>query len=107
MRVSRLVHEPERFVEFHGSSLLRRCSFGLRESYSGQVGGCIERDSPEHARALGRGPLIFCTLQPETLYPEHSKIEIYTWGAKSYTLPAGATEAALVGHLANLKSGDV
>ncbi len=76
-------------------------------TYSGRIAGVIGRDSQEHRRALDRDPLIFRVVQPETLYPEHNRIEIYTWGVESYVLPAGSTGAALVGRLGSLREGDV
>ena len=76
-------------------------------TYSGRIAGVIGRGSQEHRQALDRDPLVFRTVQPETLYPEHNRIDIYTWGVESFVLPKGSTSAALRGRLENLREGDV
>ena len=76
-------------------------------TYCGHIAAAIERGSQEHRRALRRDPLVFRTVQPETLYPAHNRIAIYTWRTETYSLAKGATRAALCGHLEHLRSGDV
>jgi hypothetical protein len=41
------------------------------------------------------------------LFPEHNQLAFYTWGDTNCCLLAGATEATLLGTLANLQPGDV
>jgi hypothetical protein len=72
-----------------------------------RVPGCILEGSREHRRALEQDALVFQTMHPVTLYTEHDEIDVYTWGAEDYTLPRGATSAALRGHLPRLAAGDV
>jgi hypothetical protein len=72
-----------------------------------RVPGCVLAGSREHQRALEQGPLIFQTMTPVTLYPEHDELDVYTWGAEDYTLARGATSASLRGHLGRLAAGDV
>lgn len=73
----------------------------------GRVPGLVERGSRDELKARAAGPLVFQTLYPARLHPHHNRIEVYTWGATTYTLRAGTTRAALVGHLRHLHRGDV
>jgi len=57
--------------------------------------------------AVNAGVVVFEPMQGATLYPEHNLIYFYTWGDTDCCLPAGATEATLLGSLTNLKPGDV
>lgn len=74
---------------------------------SQRLPGLIEEGSRDYRRALDEGALVFQTLYPAVLYPEHEEMLIYTWGAEEFTLPRGGTEGALHGHLARLREGDV
>lgn len=49
----------------------------------------------------------FETMHPAVLHQAHNRMAIYTWGFDHYTLEAGCTQAALWGHLPNLRVGDV
>lgn len=68
---------------------------------------CIALGSDDHRRALEAGCLVFHSLYPVTLSPEHNELEIYTWGAEDFTLPQGASRATLRGHFPKLQAGDV
>ena len=72
-----------------------------------RVPGCVEEGSPEHRRAQEQQPLIFRTMMPVMLHPEHGELEVYTWGAADYTLARGARSASLRGHHQHLAAGDV
>jgi hypothetical protein len=50
---------------------------------------------------------IFESLQSATLFTELNQMDFYTWGDSDCCLPAGATEATLVGHLTRLSPGSV
>lgn len=76
-------------------------------TYTGRIPGVVERGSQEHRRALERDPLIYRVVDGGPLHPEHNRIAIYTWGVESFSLPAGTTQAALVGRLDHLRAGDV
>lgn len=76
-------------------------------TFSSRLPTAIEEGSEEHQRGLEEGVLVFQTLYPVTLRPEHDSFDIYTWGAESYSLPREATSAALVGHFPHLAAGDV
>jgi len=90
--------QPAGFVLPAGTQLLTMTS---------RVPGCILAGSREHQRALEQDPLIFQTMVPVVVYPEHSELDVYTWGAEDFTLARGATSAALRGHFAQLAAGDV
>lgn len=49
----------------------------------------------EVAEAIGRGAQVFETTQSVSLYPVQNCIQFYTWGARDYSLPTGATSATL------------
>jgi len=72
-----------------------------------RVPACLVAGSREHRRATEQDPLIFRTMMPVMLYPEHDELDVYTWGAEDYTLARGATSATLRGHLEKLAAGDV
>ncbi len=63
--------------------------------------------SEAYQQALGVGAVVFETLFPLVVRPEHHRIELYAWGAQEYGLPAGATSAALAGHFPALIPGEV
>ena len=90
--------ETEAFELPAGTELLTSC---------GQVPGLVRRGSRGEQKARAARPLVFQTLFPARLHPRHGRIEIYTWGASTYGLRAGATSAALIGHLPHLRSGEV
>lgn len=52
-------------------------------------------------------PVQFETMYEATLYPEHNRMPLYTWGASAAVLAAGSTSAALEGSFPNLAAGDV
>ena len=60
-----------------------------------------------HDELLARGAEVFETLEPATLFAAHNRLSVYTWGAREWSLAAGATRATLVGHLPHLACGDV
>jgi hypothetical protein len=72
-----------------------------------RVPDCVYEGSREYSLALEQGALVFQTLVPASLHPDHNQIDLYTWGAKDFTLSAGSTGAALRGHLEHLQAGDV
>lgn len=76
-------------------------------SYGGRIPVCIRKGSKEDLRARERGVVIFETMHPVTLFPTHNEMQLYTWGARDYMLPAGTTKAALEGHFPDLRAGDV
>ena len=80
---------------------------GTRLLTRSRVPNVVEAGSREYVRALEDGALVFQTVLPERLYPEHDQFDIYTWGAEDYALEPGATSAALVGHWPRLEAGDV
>lgn len=67
----------------------------------------LKPGSGNEERALQAGAVIFEPLYDAPLYPEHNQLLFYTWGEGGCCLPAGATEATLLGTLPNLKPGDV
>ena len=75
-------------------------------AYSGRLPTCFARGSVHHRQALESGTLVFQTMEPVTLRPDHNRLWIYTWGARNFKLQAGSTIAALRGHHA-LRRGDV
>jgi hypothetical protein len=50
---------------------------------------------------------IFASMQAATLFTEQNSMNFYTWGDANCCLPAGATQATLVGNLTTLKAGNV
>ncbi|HEX3532150.1 MAG TPA: putative baseplate assembly protein [Thermoanaerobaculia bacterium] len=72
-----------------------------------RVPACVLAGSREHLRALEQDPMIFQTMVPVVIYPEHNELDVYTWGAEDYTLARGATSASLRGHFGQLAAGDV
>jgi hypothetical protein len=72
-----------------------------------RIPGCILEGSRDHQKALEQDALVFQTMIPATLYPEHDQLDVYTWGAEDFTLARGATSASLRGHLGRLAVGDV
>lgn len=63
--------------------------------------------SVQHTAALEQGSLTFETMHPVRLYPRLNRMPVHSWGAEDYTLPRGATSAALAGHFYELAAGDV
>ena len=57
--------------------------------------------------AILSGVQAFEPMQDATLYEEQNQIRFYTWGDTGCCLPAGATEATLLGSLTSLRPGDV
>lgn len=57
--------------------------------------------------ALDAGVIVFEAMQDAVLYPEHNEMQFYTWGDTDCCLPAGATEATLLGSYSHLQPGDV
>ncbi|MCP3959025.1 MAG: hypothetical protein GY719_14330 [bacterium] len=75
-----------------------------------RVGGLpatIPFPSRHYDTALARGSLVFETLHPVRLRQEHNRMGLYAWSTDVYSLPAGATSAALEGHFPELREGDV
>jgi hypothetical protein len=57
--------------------------------------------------ALSAGVVVFEPMQDAVLYPELNRMSFYTWGDSNCCLPAGATEATLLGSYPSLQPGDV
>jgi hypothetical protein len=57
--------------------------------------------------ALDAGVIVFEPMQDADLFPEHNKLDFYTWGDTDCCLPQGATEATLLGSFPKLQVGDV
>ncbi len=57
--------------------------------------------------ALIAGVLVFEPMQDAVLHPELNQMFFYTWGDIDCCLPAGATEATLLGSFSNLQPGAV
>lgn len=57
--------------------------------------------------ALLAGVVVFEPMQDAMLYPELNQVSFYAWGNTDCCLPAGATEATLMGSFPNLQPGDV
>jgi hypothetical protein len=57
--------------------------------------------------AVASGVQVFEPMQDATLYEEQNEMRFYTWGDTGCCLPAGATEATLLGSLTSLQPGDV
>jgi len=68
--------------------------------------------TPVHSESFDQGfrqpsSNTFETLADTLAVPEHLAMTLYTWGAMEYSLPAGATSAALTGCFPDLEAGDV
>jgi Baseplate J-like protein len=63
--------------------------------------------SGNEAAAVLAGVVAFEPVCDAILYPENNQISFYTWGDTNCCLPAGATEATLLGPYPNLQEGDV
>jgi hypothetical protein len=50
--------------------------------------------------------IVFETMDPATLRPEHNQMLLYTWGNEDCCLPASALSAVLVGRYEFLRAGD-
>jgi hypothetical protein len=62
----------------------------------------------DNDRLLARADTVFETVHAlEELYADHVEISFYTWGDERCCLPAGATQATLLGPLPNLSAGQV
>ncbi|MBN1569759.1 MAG: putative baseplate assembly protein [Acidobacteria bacterium] len=57
--------------------------------------------------ALQKGQTVFEAMHDLAAFKDHNRMRFYTWGNTRCCLPAGATKATLLGHLPNLKAGDV
>lgn len=57
--------------------------------------------------ALDAGVVAFQPMQDANLYPAHNQMNFYTWGDSNCCLPAGATQATLLGTYPDLQIGDV
>src|SRR5262249_3243660 len=57
--------------------------------------------------ALDAGVIVFEAMQDAELFPEHNEMSFYAWGDTDCCLPAGATEATLLGTFDDLNVGDV
>ena len=66
-----------------------------------------QRDPGNEQAALDAGVVAFEPMQEALLFPEHNLMSFYTWGDANCCLPAGATEATLLGTFADLRVGDV
>ncbi len=55
----------------------------------------------------GSGPPVFATLEDVVLQPDQRLMQLYTWGEQVFSLPAGATRAALRGRPSGLRAGAV
>jgi uncharacterized phage protein gp47/JayE len=64
-------------------------------------------NSGNEEAAISNGVQVFEPMQDATLYEEQNQMRFYTWGDTGCCLPAGATEATLLGRLTTLKAGDV
>jgi Baseplate J-like protein len=76
---------------------------------TGEVGGATVLPATAVGEALSRGALVFETLHALPLRESRNQIALYAWGDDSAYLPAGATQATLVGTTADLAltAGDV
>jgi hypothetical protein len=76
---------------------------------TGEVGADPVIAAASVGEALSRGALVFETLHAAPLLASRSAIKLYAWGDDSACLPAGATQATLVGTAARLAltAGDV
>lgn len=63
--------------------------------------------SVQHDRALTQSPAVFETMVATPLFPEHDRLEFYTWGNQECCLPKGATRATLRENYPNLAVGMV
>ncbi len=57
--------------------------------------------------ALSRGAMVFETMHDTELFAVHNQMPVYTWGARTFELPQGATSATLLGHYPDLQAGHV
>lgn len=73
----------------------------------GDLPAALSFPSPEYDQALASGARVFESCRPQRLFAAHRRLPFHTWGAQDYRLPAGATGAALAGHLPDLREGDV
>ncbi len=69
---------------------------------TGEVGADAVIAAAEVGEALTRGALVFETLHAAPLFASRNAIDLYDWGDESACLPAGATQATLVGTAADL-----
>ncbi|CAB3801281.1 baseplate J/gp47 family protein [Paraburkholderia fynbosensis] len=75
-----------------------------------RVAGALPRVAPDtrEADALARSASsVFTTLADVQCFSTHDTMQFHTWSDADCCLPAGATEATLVGTLKNLQVGDV
>lgn len=72
-------------------------------------GPLIAPGSPDERAALARETVVFETMHAAALYPQHNRIDFYTWGDDRCCLPQGATRASLrdPGGQLRLAPGDV
>lgn len=57
--------------------------------------------------ALDAGVVVFEPMQEALLFADHNLMNFYTWGETNCCLPAGSTEATLLGTFTDLRVGDV
>ena len=67
----------------------------------------LPMDTTEYQQALAESPQVFELMEDLTLYSAHNSMSFYTWGDQRCCLPAGATEAWLLGSFPHLKAGMV
>jgi hypothetical protein len=91
--------------------LLQRAdpSTGVTTKFLSRVDADARLDA-DHAEGIvaAQKPEVFEMLDDElTLFPEHERLDFYTWGAIDCCLPEGATRATLAGRHDVLRPGDV
>lgn len=76
-------------------------------TFAPQMPSDLAPGSGNEEPALLAGVVVFEPMQDAVLFPEHNQLTFYTWGDVNCCLPAGATEATLLGTLNHLQPGDV
>jgi hypothetical protein len=76
-------------------------------SRSGNAPPVVSPTSWEYEQALAQGAVVFETVTSAQLEPGRDRLAFYTWGAQTFALAQGATQAALAGHVVGLAAGDV
>jgi len=77
-------------IQVSGELVLPRGARLLTRAGTGPL--LAEADLP---RALSAGGQLFETMHPARLHPAHNELHFYTWGARQWTIPQGATRATL------------
>jgi hypothetical protein len=67
----------------------------------------IVRATRTYDQVVATNPIVFETMADAQLHSEQNQMSFYTWSDADCCLPAGATEATLVGSLTTLVAGDV